>query len=70
MEKIKFTFVFVALFSLIGCTNQQTPETDATKLYPAKDSLGESWGFINGKGNFVIQPSFDQVSFFSFFYPP
>ena len=65
MERIKFTLVFVALFSLIGCTNQQTPETDATKLYPAKDSIGESWGFINEKGKFVIPSSFNMASVFS-----
>ena len=65
MKRIHFILVFVIGLLCMGCENQQIPETDATKLYPAKDSLGESWGFINGKGHFVIQPSFDQVSVFS-----
>ena len=65
MKKIDFTIILLVLLTCIGCESRQTPDTDATKLYPAKDSLGESWGFINGKGNFVIQPSFDKVSVFS-----
>ena len=65
MKKIDFTIILMVLLTCIGCESRQTPDTDGTKLYPAKDSLGESWGFINGKGNFVIQPSFDKVSDFS-----
>ena len=65
MKKIDFTIILMVLLTCIGCESRQTPDTDGTKLYPAKDSLGESWGFINGKGHFVIQPSFDKVSAFS-----
>lgn len=65
MKKIDFTIILLVLLTCIGCESRQTPDTDGTKLYPAKDSLGESWGFINGKGKFVIQPSFDKVSAFS-----
>ena len=65
MKKIDFTIILMVFLTCIGCESRQTPDTDGTKLYPAKDSLGESWGFINGKGHFVIQPSFDKVSAFS-----
>ena len=50
MERIKFTLVFVALFSLIGCTNQQTPETDATKLYGSGNSIAY-WNQLVNENN-------------------
>ena len=65
MKRIHFILVFVIGLMCMGCENQQIPETDATKLYPAKDSIGESWGFINEKGKFVIPSSFNMASVFS-----
>lgn len=58
---------------LIGCTSDHSPETSTTKLWPAatvnKNSLTgvetEKWGYIDEKGGFQIQSSYQDAYDFS-----
>ena len=65
MKKIYFLVLAAVTTLLAACSDTQTPMTDTTKLYPAMDPSGEMWGYIDAKGNFVIQPMFDHVTNFS-----
>lgn len=66
MKKIYFVALAIITLMLAGCSFfGNTPETSATKLYPAMDPSAENWGYIDNKGNFVISPIFDDVEGFS-----
>ena len=65
MKKIYFLVMAVVATLFVACSDTHTPETDTSKLYPAMDPSGEMWGYIDAKGQFVIQPMFDQVNGFS-----
>lgn len=56
----------------IGCNNDHSPETSTTKLWPAamisKDAAGiekATWGYIDEKGQFAIQPAYTEAYEFS-----
>lgn len=65
MKKIFFVALTVLTVMFVGCKEHQTPETDISKLYPAMNPSADNWGYIDDKGNFVIQPMFDDVASFS-----
>lgn len=66
MKKIYFFALAVVATMFVACSNEtETPMTDTSKLYPAKDATGEYWGYINNKGKFVIQPMFEEATGFS-----
>ena len=65
MKKIFYAVLAVVATMFVGCKDWQTPEGDLTKLYPAMDASGESWGYINASGVFVIAPYFDYAANFS-----
>ncbi len=65
MKKIYYLVMAVVATLFVACSDTQTPETDTTKLYPAMDPSGEMWGYIDAKGNFAIQPMYDDVMNFS-----
>ena len=60
-----FAVIIVFAAVLVGCNASQDPIHDTTKLWPAFNTSVNKWGFIDAKGNFAIQPMFDQVSGFS-----
>lgn len=63
-------FIFCALcVALLICNACEDPVSqnyyeDTTKLWPAADSIGEKYGYINEKGEMVIQPQFESTNFF------
>lgn len=63
-------FIFCALCAaLLICNACEDPVSqnyyeDTTKLWPAGDSIGEKYGYINEKGEMVIQPQFASANFF------
>lgn len=64
---MKKSFFYAAMLAVavafVGCKDNQTPETDNTKLWPAmSDKL---WGYIDAKGKFAISPMYEEVSGFS-----
>lgn len=62
-----FLFAMVAMVTMLtmtGCKDHQTPEGDTTKLWPAYSPAAKKYGFIDAKGNFKIQPTFDAASSF------
>ena len=65
MKKFYLVALAAVTMLLVGCTDVQTPETDTTKLYPAMNSTGDLWGYVDGKGNFVIPAMFESASGFS-----
>lgn len=66
MKRSTFFAVIIAFAAvLVGCNASQDPIHDTTKLWPAFNTSVNKWGFIDAKGNFAIQPMFDQVSGFS-----
>lgn len=60
-----FAVIIVFAAVLVGCNASQDPIHDTTKLWPAFNTSVNKWGFVDAKGNFAIQPMFDQVSGFS-----
>lgn len=65
MKKIYFAAIAAVVVMFAACENTQTPETDTTKLYPAFSTSTDAWGYIDNRGNFVIQPMYDEVLDFS-----
>ena len=63
-------FIFCALCAaLLICNACEDPVSqnyyeDTTKLWPAGDSIGEKYGYINEKGEMVMQPQFASANFF------
>ena len=72
-KSILFAGLLMVSAMFIGCTNDGTPFTSSTKLWPAatvsKDAqTGEQkvkWGFIDEKGTMIIPASYDKVYDFS-----
>lgn len=66
---MKKSFFYAAMLAVavafVGCKDTETPETDTTKLWPAKAISGDNWGYIDAKGNMVISPMYESVSGFS-----
>lgn len=68
MKKLLLSAAVIAatVLSLSGCKNNQTPETDTTKLWPAYDSNAKKFGYIDNKGTFKVPAMYDEASnFFS-----
>lgn len=63
-------FIYCALCAaLLLCNACEDPVSqnyyeDTTKLWPAGDSIGEKYGYINEKGEMDIQPQFASANFF------
>ncbi|MBR0296886.1 MAG: WG repeat-containing protein [Paludibacteraceae bacterium] len=72
-KSILFAGLLMVSALFIGCTNDGTPASSSTKLWPAaqvsKDSqTGEQtvkWGFIDAKGQMVIAAAYDKAYDFS-----
>lgn len=65
MKKIFYVALAIVATMFVACKDQQTPEGDTTKLWPAQQTVGGEWGYIDAKGTFVIAPTFDVVRSFS-----
>lgn len=63
MKKIFYVALAIVATMFVACKDQQTPDGDTTKLWPAVS--GDSWGYIDAKGNIAIAPMFDQAGTFS-----
>lgn len=68
MKKI-FSYLAIAVgaIMLAACNSseQLTPETSNTQLWPAGSNTSEYFGYINAKGEMVIKPQFDKANNFS-----
>lgn len=64
MKKIFYVALAIVATMFVACKDQQTPEGDTTKLWPAQAG-GEEWGYIDAKGNMVISAMYDEVEEFS-----
>lgn len=63
MKKIFYVALAIVATMFVACKDQQTPDGDTTKLWPA--SNGEDWGYIDAKGNMAIPAMYDDVYGFS-----
>ena len=71
-KSILFAGLLMVSALFIGCNNDHSPETSTTKLWPAaqisKDAAGiekATWGYIDEKGQFAIQPAYTEANEFS-----
>ena len=71
-KSILFAGLLMVSAMFIGCNNDHSPETSTTKLWPAatisKDAAGiekATWGYIDEKGQFAIQPAYTEANDFS-----
>lgn len=64
MKKIFYVALAIVATMFVACKDQQTPEGDTTKLWPAQAG-GDEWGYIDAKGNMVISAMYDDVEQFS-----
>lgn len=64
-KKLFFVAVALSVLTMVGCSDNQDPYHDTTKLWPAYSSSNKSWGYIDKSGQFAIQPMYDWVSGFS-----
>lgn len=65
MKKIFYVALAIVATMFVACKDQQTPEGDTTKLWPAQQTVGGEWGYIDAKGNMVIPALYDNVGSFS-----
>lgn len=66
MKKLLFyAAIVIVAVAFVGCKDTQTPQTDSTKLWPARSASDEYWGYIDAKGNMVIAPIYQFASHFS-----
>ena len=64
MKKIFYVALAIVATMFVACKDQQTPDGDTTKLWPAQAG-GEEWGYIDAKGNMVIPAMYNEVEEFS-----
>lgn len=64
MKKIFYVALAIVATMFVACKDQQTPEGDTTKLWPAQAG-DEEWGYIDAKGIMVIPALYDDVENFS-----
>lgn len=71
-KSILFAGLMMVAAMFIGCNNDHSPYTSATKLWPAaqvsKDAQGiekATWGYIDEKGNIVIPANYAEANAFS-----
>ncbi len=71
-KTILFAGLLLVAAMFVGCTSDNSPMSSTTKLWPAaqvsRNADGiekESWGYIDAKGQFQIQPSYEQAFNFS-----
>jgi len=58
------TIAFALAMVFVGCTNNDTPSTSKTKLWPAYNTSANLYGYINNKGEWAIPAQFSQASSF------
>ncbi len=67
MRLVKFCVVFTILFAALmtlSCSSLRNPLGKETpELFPIRQN--QKWGYINRKGEVVVQPQFAQAWFFS-----
>lgn len=59
-KKILFYFLSVIIFGLVSCSESKV-DYEAS-IIPVQ--VGEKWGYINIKGEYLINPQFDKADFF------
>ena len=65
MKKITlFALTFVMALGMMSCSNNETPSTTSTKLWPAFNSTAGLYGYINKKGAWAIPAQFSSASSF------
>ncbi len=64
--------LFMAAMAFTACSSddddnggKETPHTSKTKLWPARSTSDNLWGYINEKGEMVITPKFTEAGFFA-----
>ena len=55
----------VLALGLGSCSQDVTPTTDTTSLWPAYQAANQKYGYINAAGEWVIQPQYDAAATFS-----
>ena len=70
MTKTKLNIFFLLFMALLICNAceepiSSNPKEDNTKLWPAADSTGERFGFINEQGEMVIPAQYHMAYYFS-----
>lgn len=65
-KSIFFAALMMGAFMFTACDKGGTPETDSTKLWPAQEDEGTTWGYFNGSdAKLAVRAKYDQASPFS-----
>jgi len=65
-KSIFFAALMMGAFMFTACDKGGTPQTDSTKLWPAQEDEGTTWGYFNGKdAKLAVRAKYDQASPFS-----
>jgi hypothetical protein len=65
-KSIFFAALMMGAFMFTACDKGGTPETDSTKLWPAQEDEGTTWGYFNGKdAKLAVRAKYDAANPFS-----
>ena len=65
-KSIFFAALMMGAFMFTACDKGGTPTTDSTKLWPAQENEGNTWGYFNGKdAKLAVRAKYDQAYPFS-----